>query len=61
MTTINYNGLTLTLEATRYSSSGNLALVLTEESTGYLYETVTVDAPPHVIDGSRLRCYPGYR
>lgn len=45
MTTINYNGLTLTLEATRYSSSGNLALVLTEESTGYLYETVTVDAP----------------
>lgn len=45
MTTINYNGLTLKLEATRYSDSGNLALVLTEESTGYLYETVTVDAP----------------
>lgn len=45
MLTIDYNGIALKLNATRYSSSGNLALTLIEESTGNLYGTITIDAP----------------
>lgn len=44
-TTINYDGYTLTLEAARYSDNGALALVLVVESTGELYNSVTVNIP----------------
>lgn len=44
-TTITHNGETLTLEAARYSDNGSLALVLVVESTGELYNSITVNIP----------------
>ena len=48
-TTITYDGETLILEAARYGDNGALALVLVVESTGELYNSVTVNIPGTIM------------